>query len=36
LQNKKDIAKKLLDIIAQLIYTKDPNQIGVNAKLSIG
>jgi phosphopantothenoylcysteine decarboxylase/phosphopantothenate--cysteine ligase len=36
LQNKKDIAKKLLGIIAQLIYTKDPNQIGVDAKLSIG
>jgi phosphopantothenoylcysteine decarboxylase/phosphopantothenate--cysteine ligase len=34
LQNKKDIARKLLDIIGQVIYTTNPKQIGVNTNLS--
>jgi phosphopantothenoylcysteine decarboxylase/phosphopantothenate--cysteine ligase len=34
LQNKKDIARKLLDIIGQFIYTTNPKQIGVNTNLS--
>jgi phosphopantothenoylcysteine decarboxylase / phosphopantothenate---cysteine ligase len=28
LQNKKDIARKLLGIVGQLLYTKNPKQIG--------
>jgi phosphopantothenoylcysteine decarboxylase/phosphopantothenate--cysteine ligase len=31
LQNKKDVARKLLDIIAQSIHTKNPKQIGLDS-----
>ena len=34
LQNKKDIARKLLDITGKFIYTTNPKQIGVNTNLS--